>query len=98
MIQIYPLKEEEVAVTMSEQEGGGNELVSLNESGREDYFILSLTFPLIICKSVIVRNVFVVYITSIFILRFRNTVVGPAVPTQPIEIAFSANSLSGPIS
>jgi hypothetical protein len=29
---IYPLKEEEVAVMMSEQEGGGNELVSLNES------------------------------------------------------------------
>ena len=87
-----------MAVTMSELEGGGNELVSMNESGREDYFILSLTFPLIICKSVIVRNVFIVYIMSIFILPFHNTVVGPAVPTKPIETMFSANGLSVSIS
>jgi hypothetical protein len=77
---------------MSELKGGGDELVSMNESGREDYFIHSFTFSLIICKSVIVRNVFVVYITSIFILRFRNTVIGPAVPTQPIGIVFPANT------
>jgi hypothetical protein len=66
----------------------------MNESGQEDYFIHSLTFLLIICKSVIVRNVFVVYITSIFILQFRETVVGPAVPTQPIGIVFPANKKS----
>jgi hypothetical protein len=65
---IYWLKEEEVAMTMSKQERGGNELVSMNESGREDYFIHSLTYLLITCKSVFVRNL---SIASIVILRSK---------------------------
>jgi hypothetical protein len=43
---------------MLELEGGGNELVSMSESEQEeDYFIHSITFPLITCKSVFVRNI-----------------------------------------
>jgi hypothetical protein len=51
---------------MSEVEGGGNELVSMNESEPEDYFIHFPNLPLITCKSVFVRNISA---TSIVILQ-----------------------------
>jgi hypothetical protein len=51
---------------MSELEEGGNELVSMNESEQEDYFIHFPNLPLIACKSVFVRNISA---TSIVILQ-----------------------------